>query len=54
MELASLLAAKMELSEGEVLQVQLQSDKDLRAHEWLEAVSQTILAWEESNLLSLI
>ena len=46
MEIAPLLAAKRQLGEDESLQVQLQLDKDLPAHERIEAVSSTILAWE--------
>ena len=50
LELAPFLAAKKEMGEGEGLQVQLQVDKDLPAHERLEAVSTTILAWLQPNL----
>ena len=50
MELAPLLAAKKELGDGEGLAHQLQLDQDLPSDERLEAVSNTILAWRESNL----
>ena len=50
LELAPLLAAKKELGMGEGLVTQLQLDQDLPAHERLEAVSNTILAWREPNL----
>ena len=50
MELAPLLAAKKELGDGEGLADQLQLDQDLPSNERLEAVSNTILAWRESNL----
>ena len=50
MELAPLLAAKKELGEDEGLNVQLQVDQDVPANDRLEAVSNTILAWRQSNL----
>lgn len=50
MELAPLLAAKKELGEGDGLVDQLQLDQDLPLNDRLEAVSNTILAWRQTNL----
>ena len=47
-ELEPLLAANMELVQGEGLAQQLELDKDLPVHERFEGTSATILAWRES------